>query len=156
MADSNTTNYSLVKPEVGASADSWGGKLNGNMDAIDLQLKANADAIVSNDADIALKAPLASPALTGTPTAPTATSDTDTTQIATTAFVQAVTASSISDAIDSATTDIVTNSVSMGDWTFEDDGSTVLNIAYDGTNIFKLDSTGNLTVTGNITAYGTV
>lgn len=34
------------------------------------------------------RAPLASPALTGTPTAPTATSTTSTTQIATTAFVQ--------------------------------------------------------------------
>ena len=33
-------------------------------------------------------APLASPALTGTPTAPTATADTNTTQIATTAFVR--------------------------------------------------------------------
>ena len=37
---------------------------------------------------IALKAPLASPALTGTPTAPTATGGTNTTQLATTAFVQ--------------------------------------------------------------------
>ena len=37
---------------------------------------------------LALKAPLDSPALSGTPTAPTATSGTDTTQIATTAFVQ--------------------------------------------------------------------
>lgn len=36
-----------------------------------------------------LKAPLASPALTGVPTAPTASSGTNTTQIATTAFVQA-------------------------------------------------------------------
>ena len=34
------------------------------------------------------RAPIASPALTGTPTAPTAASGTDTTQIATTAFVQ--------------------------------------------------------------------
>jgi len=34
-------------------------------------------------------APLASPALTGTPTAPTATVATNTTQLATTAFVQA-------------------------------------------------------------------
>jgi hypothetical protein len=39
-------------------------------------------------ADLALLAPLASPALTGTPTAPTATAGTDTTQIATTAFVE--------------------------------------------------------------------
>lgn len=36
---------------------------------------------------LALKAPLASPALTGTPTAPTATAGINTTQIATTAFV---------------------------------------------------------------------
>ncbi len=36
---------------------------------------------------LSLKAPLASPALTGTPTAPTATVNTNTTQIATTAFV---------------------------------------------------------------------
>lgn len=35
-----------------------------------------------------LKAPLASPALTGVPTAPTATAQTNTTQVATTAFVQ--------------------------------------------------------------------
>lgn len=38
---------------------------------------------------LALKAPLASPALTGTPTAPTAAADTKTTQLATTAFVYA-------------------------------------------------------------------
>ena len=38
-------------------------------------------------ANVALKAPLASPALTGTPTAPTATAGTNTTQVATTAFV---------------------------------------------------------------------
>ncbi len=45
--------------------------------------------------DLALKAPLASPALTGTPTAPTAAPLTNTTQIATTAYVEAaVTAAS--------------------------------------------------------------
>lgn len=43
--------------------------------------------ISNNTSAIALKAPLASPALTGTPTAPTATAGTNTTQLATTAFV---------------------------------------------------------------------
>ena len=44
---------------------------------------------IVNKPDITLKANLASPALTGVPTAPTASASTDTTQIATTAFVQA-------------------------------------------------------------------
>ena len=39
--------------------------------------------------DLALKAPLASPALTGVPTAPTAAANTNTTQVATTAFAKA-------------------------------------------------------------------
>ena len=74
----NYTDYTVTKTGSGASG-SWGIDITGTA------AKATADA--SGNTITTTYAKLASPALTGTPTAPTAANGTNTTQIATTAFV---------------------------------------------------------------------
>ena len=62
--------------------------INSNFTAINDEVNTHDSEITALQTSVALKASIVSPALTGTPTAPTATSGTNTTQIATTAFVQ--------------------------------------------------------------------
>ena len=71
-------------------------EVNGKVSATFSDIRVTESQVTDLTTHLDAKAPLASPALTGTPTAPTADAGTNNTQIATTAFVK--------DAIDTATT----------------------------------------------------
>jgi hypothetical protein len=147
MADTNTTNLSLVKPEVGASSDSWGGKLNTNLDTIDALFDSGPVLKVTKGG-------------TGASTASGARTNLG---LVIGTDVQAYSAN---------LADVATNGSGTGNsqyvkrdgsakipigstWkVYESDG--VLYFEVSGSAKAKLDGSGNLTVSGNVTAYGTV
>lgn len=89
----------------------------------------------------------ASPTLTGTPAAPTATAGTNTTQVATTAFVTTAVSNGLANGAASIS--------NAGGWSVTPSGTTLF-FNYNGTNVAKLDSSGNFTAKANVTAFGTV
>jgi len=184
MADTTTTTYSLTKPEVGASADTWGTKLNTNLDTIDDLLdgttaiapnvtagswKVGGVAVTSTAAELnaldGITSTVTELNLLDGVTATTAelnyvdgvTSAIQTqldTKLASGGTLATATITTLTSTTTTATTANITT-VDLGNWTVTESAG-VLYFATSGTNKMKLDASGNLTVTGNVTGYGTV
>jgi len=168
-AGGDTTQYKVFHDAYHPNADKWttartitlGGDLVGNV-SLDGSANVTLSAAVANDSHthdgryytetetnnlLAAKAPLASPALTGIPTAPTAAANTNTTQIATTAYVQG----EITDLIGGAPGALDTlNELAAA---INDDSSYASTITTAlGTKVAK---SGGNTISGNQNFYGT-
>jgi hypothetical protein len=104
---------------------------------------------------VATKADLASPTFTGTPALPTGatgitqSTGNNTTALATTAFVQ----TAISGIYPIANATNAANLTTTG-FTVQESGGKLV-FKYGTTTIGSMDSSGNFTVIGNVTAYGT-
>lgn len=143
MADTTTTNYGFTMPEVGASEDTWGTKLNANWSSIDSTLKSVSD--VANAAVTGLS----DLGVTATSTELNYT-DGVTSNIQTQLNTKAPTASPTFTGTVNAG-----DKITLGSWNIWDSGGT-LYFQYGTNNVVKIDSSGNITAEANVTASGSV
>lgn len=137
-----TTNYSWNLPTVGGNQDAWGDLLNANWTALDTLLGGvNATELAILDGATVTTAELNYV-------------DGVTSNIQTQLDAKAPLASPTFTGTVTIPTAAVTT-VDLGNWTITESAG-VLYFATGGVNKMKLDATGNLTVTGDVTAYGTV
>jgi len=147
----NTTQLAttaFVQAAVAALIASAPGVLD-TLDELAAALGDDANFAATITSALALKAPLASPPLTGTPTSPTATAGTNTTQIATTAFVQSLLNVAETTLASAATCDLASITTTR----IEITGSTTITSFGSGTNRFRvLRFSGEVLLTYNVTS----